>query len=168
LFLTILKYIRVGKVTTINNISFFLFIFEQNIFKYLKNKKKLAQFFIFYYFLHKLLHFICIYMHACIYTYTYIHVWTCICEYLYYINSPPYEWHYFFYINSRILLIFNHCIIFAICKKLKGLENKVQIKRRFKQNLLPLKLKSSNLFSSFNTFFSSTTSINIPWLNFLC
>jgi hypothetical protein len=34
-----------------------------------------------------------------------IHAYTCICEYLYYINSPPYEWHYFFYINSRILFV---------------------------------------------------------------
>jgi hypothetical protein len=34
--------------------SFFLFIFEQNHFKYEKNKKKLAQlqFLIFYYFMH--------------------------------------------------------------------------------------------------------------------
>jgi hypothetical protein len=107
LFLTILKYIRVGKVTKINNISFFLFIFEQNIFKYLKNKKRLAQFLIFYYFCINFC-ILYVYMHAFIYTYTYIHVWTCICEYLYYINSPPYEWHYFFYINSRILIIFNH------------------------------------------------------------
>ena len=54
-FLLNLKFIRVEKITRINNMN--LFFFERNILNYEKNKKKLAQFLIFYYLMHA-----CVYM----------------------------------------------------------------------------------------------------------
>jgi FtsH-binding integral membrane protein len=80
--------------------NFFLIFFERNIFKYEKNKKKLAQFLIFYYF-----------MQACLYMYR--HAYANIYIILILLRTSE----IFFSIYTRAFSNkFNHYFIFAICK----------------------------------------------------